>query len=401
MAKNEKRQSRIPRIIVIMIIIGIIFNHKGGNVQSHEDNSSEFNLMSWIHSLYRDRTSTSIFPEDMLVINSGDDWDVMELELEEALSRKESDVCIVGWTIDRDDLFSLPYSSFWVTGVSSHIESAEDPDTGDTVFYTIHHFDYEDMTEDEIIIGKEEIDCAADMIINRIPYDADTWTSIKVIHDELCKLITYDQGKSLPHIYDAYGALINHEAVCNGYTCAFNHIMQRAGFYSRRVYSEDHAWNMTAIPGNDEYIDVTWDDMDLKDAYGNEYIDHSYMFLSYEEMESVPEHESKSGEPCIESYVAESYNYYAHEGYLITYFNWDDLGNKFKRQYDTGSNMLSVRFSSQGEYDQMKKWAEGDHKEMHKLLNDMGYKNGRYIYWFNDYVRTFSIGLYPPEENAA
>ena len=82
------------------------------------------------------------------------------------------------------------------------------------------------------------------------------------INDYLDRTCEYDESISLEHIYDAYGLLVNHIGVCQGYSLAFVSLARQLGVESYVVTSKtlNHAWNIVKI--NDKYymLDVTWND---------------------------------------------------------------------------------------------------------------------------------------------
>lgn len=309
------------------------------------------------------------------------------------------EVCLIGGSFDREDMYAMPYSGFWIKDYTTRTETGTDPMTGNEETYTFYRFNYfEGLTTDELARQKEEVDRAAEAIIARIPVSADTWTQIRIVHDELCRLITFDQSISKPHIYDAYGALVNHEAVCNGYACAFNHIMSRLAIDSRRVYSKEHAWSYAGVPSGEVYLDITWDDTDRYDEYGNEYVNYAFLFLPLDEMSAVEDHQDLNGETASYSGYSEQYNYYLHEGYYIYEYNWNDFVAMMRRQYETGTNLLTVRFEKEEDYQMAKSWYGSERTELNDLLRELNYDGTGIYTWYRDDLRTMSIGLYAPKQ---
>ena len=96
----------------------------------------------------------------------------------------------------------------------------------------------------------------------------------KTLHDKLAQKIAYVTGAANAH--NAYGALVDGAAVCEGYAEALQYLLQRAGIQSVQVYGssrgENHAWNMVRIDGEYYLTDLTWDDQDttLSYAYFNQ-----------------------------------------------------------------------------------------------------------------------------------
>ncbi len=100
----------------------------------------------------------------------------------------------------------------------------------------------------------------------------------RILHDSLAAKVTYVEGS---HAHDAYGALVQGEAVCEGYAEALQVLCHRAGLQSLLVMGssinpstnqpEGHAWNMVRIDGKYYHVDLTWNDQGatLYHAYFN------------------------------------------------------------------------------------------------------------------------------------
>ena len=108
----------------------------------------------------------------------------------------------------------------------------------------------------------------------------------RAIHDYLVRNVHYSyvrrRERRSTRKYDAYGALINHEAVCAGYAKAFElmcaccevkcHFVE--GEATNNHGTDDHAWNMIKTGGKWRHVDVTWDDP-TPERYQNG-IEHTY-----------------------------------------------------------------------------------------------------------------------------
>ncbi len=75
---------------------------------------------------------------------------------------------------------------------------------------------------------------------------------------------------------DAYGALVDGKAVCEGYARAFQLLCNKANIdcvlLSGTTDSANHAWNGVKIGGDWYQIDVTWNDTDGENNYAeNDY----------------------------------------------------------------------------------------------------------------------------------
>ena len=99
------------------------------------------------------------------------------------------------------------------------------------------------------------------------------YNKIKYIHDYLIDNISYDETVSKSNIYNSYGALINRQCVCEGYSKAFKYLLDEAGIQNVIVIgkatnsegkSENHSWNYVLLNNKWYAIDVTWDDPIIK-----------------------------------------------------------------------------------------------------------------------------------------
>ena len=108
-------------------------------------------------------------------------------------------------------------------------------------------------------------------------FDTD-FEKVLYVHDSIVNVCEYDTatydeavaaGELIPDFsYTSYGCLIERRAVCDGYSKAFQMIMNMLDIPCGRVLgsaftdtsSESHAWNYIMLDGEYYYVDVTWDD---------------------------------------------------------------------------------------------------------------------------------------------
>ena len=337
---------------------------------------------------------------------------VFREQLDAAIREQQPQVCIVSaLPLNYDTLgeaYGYPY--FWLKSMS--LQQGTALWKGETEIYRLYSFTYLE-TPDRIPAMQAQVDAARERYLSLIPAGADPWTAARIVHDEMVRSITYDQTKSLPHCHDIYGALVENTAVCQGYAYAFSYIMSEwllrsgsrsplvtedANFY-RAYISEDHAWNDSWITdAGDGMIDVTWDDPDMTDAYGEPYILYVYFGLTGEEIEAVDHHEfaGTNRPPITDFFLGEYGNYYKHEGCYLSSFDLNAITSVFAGQYGAGKNVLSVRFETQEDYDRIKTWIDSNPQEGQDVLSQIGYY-GRSAYLAKDECRVFNILLNFPE----
>ena len=106
---------------------------------------------------------------------------------------------------------------------------------------------------------------------------------VKAFHDYLCDTVTYrDYGQTS---HTAYGALVNHASVCQGYTQAMDLLCYLSGIDCEHIFgqgtsngsTEEHSWVRVNIGGGWYNIDVTWDDQ-------KDHISYQYFLVSDDHM---------------------------------------------------------------------------------------------------------------------
>ena len=91
------------------------------------------------------------------------------------------------------------------------------------------------------------------------------------LHDYLVLHCAYDwnvaNGEDAPsyNVYTAYGALVEGNAVCQGYAMAYNLLLNKVGIKTDYVTSVipdqgSHGWSLVQIGDTWYHVDVTWDD---------------------------------------------------------------------------------------------------------------------------------------------
>ena len=128
-----------------------------------------------------------------------------------------------------------------------------------------------------------KFNAAAQAFLKDINMVAPEYQIIRQVHDKLIDLVNYNdpaadeirvkKGQNLAHT--AYGALVEDSdgnpnyAVCDGYTLAFEYLLQQCGIEavflgglagSSRENAGGHAWNVVKMDGVWYEVDSTWDD---------------------------------------------------------------------------------------------------------------------------------------------
>lgn len=123
-----------------------------------------------------------------------------------------------------------------------------------------------DEQETKIITG--QMNAAAAKATANITDDMTDYEKALLVHDWLAVYCEYDYERYLSNSipaesHTAYGALTKQLAVCDGYSKAYQYIMQnKLGIpcYLTSSSEINHAWNIILINGQYYHVDVTWDD---------------------------------------------------------------------------------------------------------------------------------------------
>ena len=129
--------------------------------------------------------------------------------------------------------------------------------------------------------AKAEFNAAADQILSGIKGSMTDYEKELYLHDALVAQVDYIMSASNAH--NAYGALVDGQAVCEGYAEAYQYLLHRAGIQSFIIEGASnppgggaqipHAWNAVKIGGKFYHVDATWDDQ-------GDVTYHSYFNLS-------------------------------------------------------------------------------------------------------------------------
>ena len=162
-----------------------------------------------------------------------------------------------------------------------------------------------------LVAAISEFEQAADMFLEDIPLSLNEYETEKAIHDKLIFSLTYSDNSNNAH--NAYGALIEHRCVCEGYAEVFQYLLYKRGILSVRVTGtaggSNHAWNIIRINGAYYHVDVTWDDA-YEDCV-------SYGYFNLTSAQILNNHTLKDTPYTLPACTETTYNYAQFEKRLI------------------------------------------------------------------------------------
>lgn len=117
-----------------------------------------------------------------------------------------------------------------------------------------------------------------------------TEDKIKTIHDYIINNTKYDINRSDNkvnnyHSDSAYGALIEHYAICGGYADSMKLFLDRLNIPNYKISSENHIWNLVNVDNNWYHLDLTWDDPVTSN--GTDVLEYDYFLITTTELEEL------------------------------------------------------------------------------------------------------------------
>lgn len=236
-----------------------------------------------------------------------------------------------------DDMEKLYYNVtyeypelFWFSSAVGFGCSGIYSDNGKQLYKYYPKFIAEFNTAEKLSAAKTDFDAALSNAMNEcLPNGGASMTAVEKllsVHDWVVAHCQYDQAVlntgsiSSYKIFTAYGALVDRDAVCQGYSLAVNLLLNGkapASYVSYSVTSNSisHMWNIVKIGDSWYHMDATYDDpySQLDGGSGDKYdlpgfADHKYFLLSDAELFSRQsarsDYSGRYGYKCSASYAS-------------------------------------------------------------------------------------------------
>ena len=113
---------------------------------------------------------------------------------------------------------------------------------------------------------------------------------IKSIHDYIINTTKYDTDRSdnkitKYHSDIAYGALIEHYAICGGYADSMKLFLDKLNIPNYKISSENHIWNLVKLDNKWYHLDLTWDDPVT--STGEDVLEYDYFLITTEQLKKL------------------------------------------------------------------------------------------------------------------
>lgn len=265
------------------------------------------------------------------------------------LAFEESFTLTVGTAEEALDAFHAMFDHhpefFWLTGGYVYYDKTS---TGENSVEIVPNLL---MPLEEAKAARQSLDKAVSAILSGIDSGMSDFEKALYLHDSIVGATDYDydtyermmQDETFLHTSQtAYGCLVEHKAVCAGYSAAYQLLMQRAGIPCIRVDGTatggPHEWNLITLDGDPYYVDVTWDDPRPTD---NGAVPETHEFFCITTAELFETH-SVDADVSVPLCTATKYDYYRYfDQYMETYDRAE-----FARRLRNAQDSVSVRFGS-------------------------------------------------------
>lgn len=173
---------------------------------------------------------------------------------------------------------------FWLINESSYLF-----ENGYTTVYIFFNHNMDSVKRKE---AKEKFNSTVEKILSEAPTDASDYEKELFVNNYLVDNCEYDykaleRKNIINNENDAYGALVDKKAVCEGYARAFQLLCNRLGVdcvtVSGTTDGGNHAWNCAMLDNEWYQVDVTWNDTEKQDSV----VENFYFNLTDKQMYST------------------------------------------------------------------------------------------------------------------
>ena len=218
------------------------------------------------------------------------------------------------------------------------------------------------MKGKELQDAKAAFEQVINLMLARLTPEMSEYEMEKALHDMLAVHVTY---VSTSNAHNAYGALVEGKAVCEGYAEALQCLLHRVGIQSVEIFGyginpatglgEPHAWNAVRIDGEYYLVDLTWNDQ--KSILLHAYFNQTSKIMAEDHEEWIIGQDSNNMILTCEVFelpvcTATAANYFTKEGGRIKDYTVASISKLLK------DNNLSVHLFVDSDVHAFKAWYE-------------------------------------------
>lgn len=184
----------------------------------------------------------------------------------QAIQNREEYLTVSSYNLYSDDLEDLQTYVLFKHPELYYIKETEWKylSSGGKVVYL--HFVYpSDVTDSaQFAANQTKFNSAVQQALSCVSPSMTNAEKALALHDYLVNNTAYvtETAAGSESVYTAYGILVNHQGVCQGYALAYQYLLSRCSIpaYSVTSDSMNHAWNMVQLDGAWYHVDNTFDD---------------------------------------------------------------------------------------------------------------------------------------------
>lgn len=208
------------------------------------------------------------------------------------------------------------------------------------------HYYLRDDIKKKIKITNDKVD---EIILQTITPSMSDYDKILAIHDYIINTTKYDYDSfitnNIPdYRHRAYGALIDKQAVCDGYARAFKLIMSKLNIPTSIVKGNNHAWNIVKLDDKFYHIDLTYDDPYKEDK---DILTYDYFLIPDEEISKDHLWDYRTTPICNTI----NYKYYKKGNGIIHEVSTEkDFKEIIKKSLDNKINYIYLKINNNANY---------------------------------------------------
>lgn len=287
---------------------------------------------------------------------------VSNAELDKAIvdgwNSMEESINISKYNISVDDImdyyFNLVYNNPEYFYVKTEYQASYNPVTN--TIYSIKPTYL--VSENELSGYRTKFDSAVEKIMNHVDSTMSDFDKVLTLHDALAMNCQYDEDYYLGNkigdmSYTAYGAFVDQNAVCQGYSLAYKLLLDKCGVESTFASSDsiNHMWNIVKLGGKYYHVDVTWDDGRITSA-GNYYdvsgnVSHVYFLQTDAEVkEAKNANDMKASVKATDKKYSDAFFRYTNPTNIFVvggaYYYINTTGDVVKRVNDVETTLYKI-----------------------------------------------------------
>lgn len=210
-----------------------------------------------------------VYPEERTTVDlyHNQDWESAKKALLAGLKNVDAEIDLYEYRIDKTQVQKLYEETVNENPELFYVGSSYTY-SFDSTNRIVRIKPYYAAQKSEIAVMRAEFEGAVQTLVANVDYSLSVPEIALQVHDYIIAHTDYDytnyEAQTIPAIsHTAYGALVKHVSVCDGYALAYSYILNKCFNIECYVVSSDsmsHAWNQIKSDGNYYHVDLTYDD---------------------------------------------------------------------------------------------------------------------------------------------